>query len=255
MTALPVTALPMTALPTTSSAIVMLHRASGASWPAPSSGTGLGNCDPFASGREIAWSIPTAAAGRVAFAGAVEIEAFPHTEAMIVLAGALTLSPDGASALAVPAGNGAVVSRGTRLRVEAAPGTCWAFFAGTVGTAAMPGVTLLRADATLSPSAAPPAELLIGPAPQCRSFDAFSQEAPDLHAGTWDSTPYARIARRHKTSELMHILEGSVDLTDETGTVFTVAQGDTVLVPQGAPVAWHNPVHVTKFYVMQEVSG
>lgn len=255
MTALPATAQPIPAFAVTSSGIVMLHRASGEALHASSSKAGLGAYDPFASGRELAWSIPDAAAGRVAFAGAVEIGSFPHTETMIVLAGALTLSVDGADALTVSPGHGAVVARGTRLRIEAVRGTRWAYYAATAGAAAAPGVTSLRADAALSPSAPPPAEALIGTAPQCRSFNAFTEEASNLRAGTWDSTPYARVSRPHKLSELMHILEGSVDLTGEDGTVFTVGQGDTVLVPQGAPCAWDSRVHVAKFYVVQEALG
>lgn len=239
----------------TSSALVMLHRASGAPLPVASAGVALGAADPFASGREVVWRGAAAAAGRVDFAGAVDVEAFPHTETMIVLAGALTLSARGATALTVSAGSGAVVSRGTSLRIEAAPGTRWAFHAATVGTAAVPGVTLLRADAALSPSAAPPAEVLIGPAPQCRSFNAFTEESANLRAGLWDSTPYARISRPHKLSELMHILQGSVDLTGEDGAVLTVGQGDTVFVPQGATCAWNSRVHVAKFYVVQEEAG
>ncbi|HEV7260776.1 MAG TPA: cupin domain-containing protein [Bosea sp. (in: a-proteobacteria)] len=248
------TASPKTASPKTSS-IVMLNRASGAALPASTPGTGLGAADLFASGRDVAWSIPGAAAGRVAFAGTVEIEAFPYTETMIVLAGALTLSADGAAGVTVSAGNGVVVARGTRLRIGAAPGTRWAFYAGTAAAASVPGVTLLAADSALSPSDAPPAQVLIGPAPQCRSFNAFTEEASELRAGVWDSTPYARISRPHKVSELMHILAGSVDLTGEDGTVHTVSEGDTVLVPQGAPCAWDSRVHVAKFYVVQEAAG
>ncbi|CAN5328870.1 cupin domain-containing protein [soil metagenome] len=255
MTALPRTALPMTASVTGSPAIVMLHRASGASLPVLSSGVALGSADPFASGRELAWTMASAAAGRVGFAGAVELDSFPHTETMIVLAGALTPSVDGAPALTILPGSAVVVARGTSLRIDAAIGTRWAFYAATTGTASAPGVTLLRADAALSPSAAPPAEVLIGPAPRCRSFNAFTEEASNLRAGLWDSTPYARVSRPHKLSELMHILEGAVDLTGEDGTVFTVGQGDTVMVPQGAPCAWNSRVPVAKFYVVQEAIG
>ncbi|MNW16348.1 hypothetical protein D3C71_2151730 [compost metagenome] len=53
----------------------------------------------------------------------------------------------------------------------------------------------------------------------------------------------------------MHILEGAVDLTGADGKVVTVAKGDTVLVPQGAPCAWDSRVHVAKFYVVQEAAG
>ena len=239
----------------TSSAIVMLARASDAHVPLSQPGAGLGPSDPFASGREVLWSIPAAAAGRVGFSGTADIASFPHSETIIVLAGAMTLTVDGAPALTVSPASGAVVARGTRLRIEATAGTRWAFYAAVSGLGAVPGVTPLRADAALSPSAPPPAEALTGPAPQCRSFNAFTDEASNLRAGTWDSTPYARVSRPHKLSELMHILQGSVDLTGEDGTVFTVAQGDTVMVPQGAPCAWDSRVHVAKFYVVQEAVG
>lgn len=238
--------------PTTSPALVMLHRASGGS-PSPSiPGATLGAGDPFAAGREVAWVIPAAAAGRADFAGTVDVAAFPHTETMIVLSGALTLSVEGAATLTVAPGSGVVVARGTRLRIEAAAGTRWAFYAATAGTTATPGVTLLDAGAALAPSAAPPADVLIGAAPDCRSFSAYTEAGANLRAGLWDSTPYARISRPHKLSELMHVLQGSVDLTGEDGTVFTVAEGDTVMVPQGAPCAWDSRVHVAKFYVVQE---
>ena len=239
----------------TAPALVMLHRASGAPLPPSIRDAALGPADPFAAGREVAWAGRAAAAGRVRFAGAVDVESLPHAETMIVLAGALTLSIDGAPSLTVAPKAGVVIGRGTRLRFEAAPGTLWAFHAATTGTTALPGAILLSGDATLSPSAAPAAEVLIGPTPACRSHNAFTDEAVNLRAGLWDSTPYARISRPHKLSELMHILEGSVDLTGEDGTVFTVGQGDTVFVPQGAPCAWDSRVHVAKFYVVQEEVG
>lgn len=252
MTAIPKTVSQTTVSPTTSPALVMLHRASGGSSSPSIAGATLGLADPFAARREVAWMIPAAAAGRVGFDGTVDVASFPHTETMIVLSGALTVSVDGAAALTIMSGSGVVVARGTRLRIAAAAGTRWAFYAATAGTAAVPGVTLLDAGAALAPSAAPPADVLIGPAPDCRSFNGYTETGANLRAGLWDSTPYARVSRPHKLSELMHILQGSVDLTGEDGTVFTVAQGDTVMVPQGAPCAWDSRVPVAKFYVVQE---
>jgi uncharacterized cupin superfamily protein len=254
MTASSMTAPRRATAPSKQQAIVILHRSSGEAQPYSSAVAALGSSDPFAAGREVLWSIPASAAGRVAFTDAIDVAAFPHTEAVIVLSGALKLSVQGSASVEVPAGQGAVISRGTRLRIEAAPGTRWAFHADTTGTDCLPGVTLLRADAALSPSAAPPAEFLIGPTPLCRSFNAFTAEASQLRAGTWDSTPYVRVSRPHKLTELMHILQGSVELTGEDGTVFTVGTGDTVLVPQDAPCAWDSRVHVAKFYVVQEAA-
>ncbi|MDP3410798.1 cupin domain-containing protein [Bosea sp. (in: a-proteobacteria)] len=239
----------------TSSALVMLHRASAAPSSLAPAGQALGPADPFAGGREVAWQDPAAAAGRVAFAGTVEIAAFPHTETMIVLSGALTLSVDGSPSLTVTPQTGVVIGRGTTLRLEAAPGTIWAFHAQIAGMSALPGLTLLTQDLALSPSSPPAAEVLIGPAPQCRSHNAFTDAAIELRAGLWDSTPYARISRPHRLSELMHIVEGAVDLTGADGAVLTVSKGDTVFVPQGAPCAWESRVHVAKFYVVQEAAS
>lgn len=240
----------------TSPAIVMLNRADGAQPVANVGAASLGEADPFGAGREIAWAGPEKmAAGRVSFAGVVESASFPHSETMIVVTGRLSLSVAGAPSLDLAPGAAAVVARGSALRLEAAPGTRWAFCAATGESAAAPGVTALPADATLSPSAPPPAEFLVGPVPQCRSFNAFTDEAARVRAGIWDSTPYQRVSRPHRVNELMHILAGSVDLTGEDGTVTRVGQGDTVFVAHGAPCAWDSDVHVAKFYVVQEFGG
>jgi uncharacterized cupin superfamily protein len=195
------------------------------------------------------------AAGCVSWSGTIEIGSFPHAETMIVVAGRLSLAVEGASALELASGGGAVVARGTALRLEAAPGARWVFCAATGEASAAPGITVLSAEAALSPSAAPAPEVLLGPTPQCRSFNAFTDEAARLRAGIWDSTPYRRVSRPHRVNELMHILAGNVDLTGGDGTVTRVRPGDTVFVAHGAPCAWESRAHVAKFYVVQELGG
>ncbi|KFC70558.1 hypothetical protein FG93_03010 [Bosea sp. LC85] len=240
----------------TSPAIILLHRANGAQ-PAISPGTArLSAADPFAASREIAWTGPESmAAGRAAFEGACESASFPHIEFVVVVAGLLRLAETGKTALELTPGRGAVIARGTSLKIEAAPGTRFVFCAMTGATSATPGLQEILADAPLSPSAAPPVEMLIGPTPQCRSFNAFTDEASRFRAGTWDSTPYHRISRPHRVNELMHLVAGSVELTGADGSITRVEQGDSVFVVQDAPCAWESSVHVAKFYVVQEVSG
>ena len=41
--------------------------------------------------------------------------------------------------------------------------------------------------------------------------------------------------------ELMHLLEGSVTLVDETGRTGTFVRGDIFLVEQGARCSWDSP--------------
>lgn len=235
------------------SEILLLDRAGDNRTDGPFHATALGHDDPFGAGREVAWSGHDAlAAGRVRFEGTCESPSFPHIEMLVVVAGRLRLSDDADAQLDLAPGAGAVIARGTVLRAHAEPGTQWVFCTMTGAASAAAGLQELSADAAFAPSAAPPAEVLIGPAPQCRSFNAFTDEAARFRAGTWDSTPYQRISRPHKVNELMHVIAGSVSLTGADGRVTHVAAGDSVFVPQGVACAWDSKDHVAKFYVVQE---
>ncbi|POR46352.1 putative cupin superfamily protein [Bosea psychrotolerans] len=239
-----------------SSGILLLNRAGDAPLATPFRSAALGENDPFGAGRDIAWTGPDAmSAGRVNLAGTYESGAFPHTEFVVVVAGHLRLAEPGKVALELSPGRGAVIARGTVVKAEAEPGTRLVFCAATGAGSAAPGLQEILAEAPLSPSAAPPAEALVGPTPQCRSFNAFTDEATRFRAGTWDSTPYRRILRPHRLNELMHVVTGSIDLTGPDGTITRVDQGDSVFVAHGAPCAWDSSVHVAKFYVVQEVAG
>ncbi|MGO4673704.1 cupin domain-containing protein [Bosea sp. 2YAB26] len=240
----------------TSPAIIVLDRAKGAQPAISHVTTRLSAADPFAAGREIAWTGPDSmAAGRATFEGTCESVSFPHTEFLVVVAGLLRLAETGKAALELTPGRGAVIACGAALRIEAMPGARFVFCAMTGATSAAPGLQEILAEAALSPSAAPPVEVLIGPTPQCRSFNAFTDEASRFRAGTWDSTPYHRISRPHRVNELMHLVAGSVDLTGADGSVTRVEQGDSVFVVRETPCAWESRVHVAKFYVVQEVRG
>lgn len=235
--------------------IVLLNHPGDGRADAGSCAAPLSGGDPFAAGRDVAWSGPDAlAVGQVAFSGSGECAAFPHTEILVVTGGRLVLSSAG-GARELSLGEGIVIARGTALRFEAAPGTRWVFCAGTGPAAAAPGLTDLPADAVLSPSSPPPTEFLDGPVPHCRSFNAFTDEAMRLRAGIWDSTPYRRVSRPHRVNELMHILAGSVTLTGEDGRPVRIGAGETVFVPSGVPCAWDSDEHVAKIYVVQEVGA
>lgn len=221
------------------------------------SGAGpLSKDDPFGASREVAWSGPQdLAVGRVAFSGIVDSTAFPHAEVIVLRSGRLDLTLADGGRRTLQAGESIVIARGTALRVEAALGTIWVFCAGAGAASAAPGLTELPADAPLSPSSPPPASLLEGPVPQCRSFNAFTDETSGLRAGIWDSTPYRRVLRPQPVNELMHLLVGSVTLTGADGRPVRIAAGESVFVAQGTPCAWDSDEHVAKVYVVQEVGA
>jgi len=242
--------------PPTMTAALLLHRADGALPPQTYfRQAGFGPADPFAREREIAWEgVGAMSAGRVCFVGEIEVTDYPHIETLVVVEGELSLTVPGAAPLLLACGEGAVIGRGTAVRVQAVARTRFVFCAAAAA-AGQRGITSLHADANFKPSNPPPAEALLGPTPQCRSENVFKDEPTHVLAGTWDSTPYHRVVRPHRLNEFMFLLAGGVRFASPDGSVLAAGAGDAVFVPQGAPIGWESSERVAKFYVVQEVKA
>jgi uncharacterized cupin superfamily protein len=236
---------------------LLLHCADGALPIAAFHKAGLGPADPFAREREIAWEGPGAmSAGRVSFVGELGVTIYPHIETLVVLDGELSLTVPGVAPLLLSAGEGAVIAFGTQLRIQAIAPTRFVFCAAAPAAPTghgQRGITRLRADADFKPSSPPPAEVLLGSTPECRSDNVFTDEATDFRAGTWDSTPYHRVVRPHRLNEFMFLLAGSVRFASSDGSVLVANAGDALFVPRGAPIGWESSERVAKFYVVQDV--
>jgi uncharacterized cupin superfamily protein len=235
---------------------LLLHRADGAPDATRFRKAAFGAADPFARCREIAWEGPDAmCAGRVGFIGELDVASFPHTETIVVMDGELTLAAPRAPALVLRRGDGAVIARGTAVRILAVARVLFVSCAATAEGPSNPGLKRLRADgdAHYKPSNPPPAETMLGPIPQCRSDNVFIDEQAQYRAGTWDSTPYHRVVRPHRLNELMVLLAGGVRFAGADGSVLSAGTGDAIFVPQGAPIGWESSERVAKFYVVQEV--
>jgi uncharacterized cupin superfamily protein len=233
-------------------AALVLHRAGGAPVPTSFRRAPFGRNDPFARQRDIAWEGPDAlAAGRASFIGELEVASYPHAETLVVVDGQLSLTPAGGEPLLIGPDAGAVIARGTRVRIHAASRVRFVWCAAASDQAGSAGVTPLRSDAVLSSSAPPPAHTLLGPTPQCRSANAFTDGSANYRAGAWDSTGYHRVVRPHPVNEFMHLLAGSVDFACADDTVVTARAGDTLFVPQGEPIGWESSERVAKFFVVQ----
>ena len=233
---------------------LVLHRADGARLSTSFREAAFGKNDPFAKHREIAWEGPgSMAAGRISFIGELEVASFPHIETIVVVEGELTLTAAGAAPLVLGPDAGAVIGCGTALRIQAASQARIVFCAAACDKPTKRGIFPLRADADFKPSNSLPAEILLGPVPQCRSDNVFTDDAAHYLAGAWDSTPYHRIVRPHRLNEFMHLLAGSVRFAAPDGSVLAVGTGDALFVPQGAPIGWESTDRVAKFYVCQSV--
>ena len=235
---------------------LLLHRADGAPPSTAFRQAAFGPADPFAREREIAWEGPAAmSVGRVGFVGEIEVAHYPHTETIVVVEGELSLAVPGAAPLLLKCGGGAVLARGTALRIQAVTRTLFVFCAAAAELPSQPGITPLCADANFKPSNSLPPEVLLGPAPQCRSDNVFKDELTGVQAGTWDSTPYHRIVRPHRQNEFMFLLDGGVRFASPDGSVLSAVAGDAIFVPQGAPVGWESSERVAKFFVVQEAKA
>lgn len=227
--------------------ILLLARADGGPVATSFTASPLSAFDPFKNGRQVAYSgADGVSAGLVLISGNVDSDDFPHSEVIVVHAGHVVLQTEDQT-LELGVGAGAVIGRGTALRIIAQAKTCWAFCAVSTNSPT-PGLTALDPLDMLSPSASPEPQILIGPPPQCRSHNAFEDPYSNLRVGVWDSTPYERHGRPHKLHELMNLIEGSVTLTAPDGSSVTVHTGDSVFVPQGAPCAWKSTHYVRKIY-------
>ena len=236
------------------SAAFVLHRAEGAPFSTSFRRGALGPNDPFARHREIAWEGPDAiAAGRVSFIGELDVASFPHIETIVVTEGTLTLEAAGMAPLVLGPHEGAVIGGGTALRIRAESRTSFVFCAAACERPTKTGLVLLRVDADFKPTATLPAEVLLGPAPECRSDNVFNDDDAAYMAGTWDSTPYHRIIRPHRLNEFMHLLAGNVRFAAPDGSVLSLGAGDALFVPKGAPIGWESSDRVAKFYVVQTV--
>ena len=233
---------------------LMLHRADGAPLSTAFRRAAFGKDDPFAREREIAWEGPDSMiAARVDFSGELDVPSFPHTETIVVVEGELSLTAAGAAPLVIGPQAGAVIAYGTAVRIQARSRVRFVSCAAACEGPTRPGITPLRADADFKPSTGPAADVLLGPVPQCRSDNVFTEGQAQYRAGTWDSTPYHRIVRPHPLNEFMHLLSGSVRFASPDGSVLSASAGDALFVPQGAPIGWESSDRVAKFYVVQSI--
>jgi uncharacterized cupin superfamily protein len=234
----------------------VLHRADGAPLLTSFRRAAFGKDDPFARNREIAWEGPDSMiAGRGSFIGELHVASFPHIETIVVVEGEVILEAAGEAPLVIGPQTGAVIGVGTALRVRAESRVRFVFCAAACEKPTKRGLIPLRADADFKPSASLPAEVLLGPVPQCRSDNVFTDDGAEYLAGTWDSTPYHRVVRPHRVNEFMQLLAGSVRFAAPDGSVLSLGTGDAIFVPQGAPVGWESSERVAKFYVVQSVQA
>jgi uncharacterized cupin superfamily protein len=165
-------------------------------------------------------------------------------EFMIVLEGEVTVEEASGTSTTVRAGESFVIPKGLICSWKQT-GTLrkiFMIFDDASGAPPPATQTALRLDpsAPLQPAGGPDPKLLVGPAPEIGEHIAHRDPTGRWAVGIWGATPYERQTIPFPRAELMHILEGTVELPRGDGTFETVGPGDTVFIPHGAPIGWKN---------------
>ncbi|WP_286797110.1 cupin domain-containing protein [Pandoraea sp. 64-18] len=177
------------------------------------------------------------------------VSSHPADEFVIVSEGAIMFQ-QGERAFTLGPGGSAVLPRGSAFMWSTQGSTSIVFMRCEGGNVTDRSLVPIDPSPSLAPSGAPAAELLLTPAPVCRNFTDFRSSDATFTCGTWDSTPYHRIAMRYAHYELMHLLEGSVTFVDDTGRSGTFSRGDIFLVEQRAQCSWESRGNVAKVYAI-----
>ncbi len=205
--------------------------------------------EPFGSGARL---LPVRAGPCEIFVTSVAAGEGAHVEGrgdtwIFVRKGTLTLDAGPQRAVIGP-GTSAVISKGTVFHWHAAQPVSIIGMRYLDAVEEGRGISVIDNAATLVVSNPPADEVLTSERPSCRSHNAFRSASGEFLCGTWDSTPYQRIPIFFRHSELMHLLEGEVTFTDESGRTGTFRKGDTFIIEQGARCSWASFVHVAKIY-------
>lgn len=177
------------------------------------------------------------------------IAKMPNDEFVIVLQGALRLSGKEGD-LVLAEGDAAVLAQGSAFQWTADEATVAIYMRYAESKSGSGQITPIRKEPPLEPSNKPAADILIGPAPDCRNFNDYRVDDGRFVCGTWDSTPYRRHAFLYGHYEIMHLVQGSLTLNDDAGREQQFNQGDVILAEYGSRCAWDSREHVAKVFAI-----
>lgn len=92
----------------------------------------------------------------------------------------------------------------------------------------------------------------VGEIPTHHLLSTFDDPGGQMHVGVWDTTDMHTNLFDFNRSELMHLLEGEVLLTEDDGQQHHFRAGDTFMVAKGARFKWDSDGYVRKIYCIFE---
>jgi hypothetical protein len=181
----------------------------------------------------------------------------------LLLDGSATITEAGGRVTELSAGDGFVIPRGVECAWKQGGHVRKIFvtYVSPKTPAKPPGnsggqhVVKVETGARLSPCGGPDKSLLNGPEPRCAENIAYTDASGQFTVGLWSATPYDRKATPFGRYELMHFVEGHVDLHDGGQDSQGFGAGETVFVPKGAPLGWRSHRDLKKIFVILNSDG
>ena len=174
-------------------------------------------------------------------------------EFMLVLDGAITIAHANGDEETFAAGECFVIPRGTPLSWKQAGDVLkyWVIFEDQSGEKLAPGELVTRRidpDTALEPVGEQDTSRYVGGVPEQGIRILFEDATRQMVCGVWQTSEMHTRPAPFPRNELMHILEGTVTITDGRGHVETYSAGDTFMVPRGTIYQWDSTGTVRKIF-------
>lgn len=177
----------------------------------------------------------------------------------LLLDGSATITEVGGRITEVATGEAYVIPRGAECAWKQAGRVRKIFvtYAGARQPAKTGSDQVVKLDlgARLEPCAGPERSVLNGPEPRCAEHVSYTDSGGQFSVGLWSATPYDRKVTPFPRYELMHFLEGQVDLLGDGNEAQSFQARETVFVPKGAPLGWRSHRDVKKIFVILSGEG
>lgn len=95
-------------------------------------------------------------------------------------------------------------------------------------------------------------ETIVSGSPLQRGHTCFSTDGGKLSAGVWDCTPYEEVRGPYPVDEFMILLEGSLGIENEDGSLQTFRAGQAFFIPKGTVMSWKQADYLRKFWVIHD---
>lgn len=190
-----------------------------------------------------------------------KFQPYAEHEFMLVLEGAITMVAADGSEVTKNAGEAFFLPKGlpSQWKQEGYVRKYFVIFEDPGGQSPKnpEALSVISLEASGPPGGLPEAEIadpsiFIGDVPTQHNHVYFQDPTGQMTVGIWSSTAFETAATPFPRNELMHLLEGSVTLTDGDGAEHHFKAGDTAYVPKGAVRGWKSTKDVRKFYVIFE---